>query len=354
MEMKETVFLVSSAPYEGGLTFSYKRAFESCGFKVSVFDLEVERLRVAPLGRIGRRLMGHLDFFALNAKANRRLVRAATEIEPVLVVVFCDAFVRAASILQIKVNLPAVRVINIYPDPLHNMRDYTVAALPLYDLFCTHTHAAVPYLCQMGCTTPFYLPLAADPFLHQPLTLTPADHEEFGTDLVFVGNWRPEHERLFSALEGYDLAIWGPSYWSKYAQKGGWVRSRWRGRPLMTGTEYAKAHRAAKIALDPIDPVNVPSHNMRLFEVAACGVFSLVTRTVEVQDLFQEGESVVCFQGADELLDKVDYYLACPDERQRIAQQAYEHVVHGGHTYADRVRVLSRELGLGDVLNGST
>jgi spore maturation protein CgeB len=248
--------------------------------------------------------------------------------------------------MQVKIGSPATKVINIFPDTIFNMPDYMLAALPLYDLFCTHTLAAVPYLRKLGCLSPLYVPLAADPFLHHPLTLTPADVREFGCDLVFVGNWRPEHEQLLAALEGFDLAIWGPSYWGKYTRRGSWVRSRWHGRPLLTGVEYAKAHLGAKIALNPIDPLNIPSHNMRLFEVAACGVFSLTTRTEEVQALFREEESVVCFGDASELLDKVRYYLSHPDERRRIAEQAYDHVVHGGHTYVDRVQSLLQELGI--------
>jgi spore maturation protein CgeB len=83
-----------------------------------------------------------------------------------------------------------------------------------------------------------------------------------------------------------------------------------------------------------------------LFETAACNVFTLVTRTEEVLDLFQEGETVVCFTEGVELVDKVRYYLAHPDERQRIAQRAYEHVVHGGHTYIDRATMILHELGI--------
>jgi spore maturation protein CgeB len=344
--LNNTVLLVASVAWEGSLAASYKRALESLGFSVEVFDLEAARARVAPLGRIGYRLMAHLDFIALNAKANRGLVRAVLDHKPALVVVVCNEFVRAASIMQVKIGSPATKVINIFPDTIFNMPDYMLAALPLYDLFCTHTAAAVPYLRKLGCLAPFYLPLAADPYLHHPLTLTPTDLKEFGCDLVFVGNWRPEHEQLFAKLEGFDLAIWGPGYWGKHARQSSWVRSRWRGRPLLTGVEYAKAHLAAKIALDPIDPLNIPSHNMRLFEVAACGVFSLVTRTEEVQALFREGESVICFEDADELLEKVQYYLDHPDERQHIAERAYDHVVSGGHTYVDRVRSLLQEVGI--------
>jgi spore maturation protein CgeB len=343
--LNRTVILIGST-WDGGLLASYKRAFEAVGFKVEIFDLEAERMRIAPMGRLGYRLMLHLNFLALNARANRRLVRMVSECKPVLVVTFCNHFVRAASLLQIKVNLPTVKLIDIYPDPLHNLRDHEIAALPLYDLFCTHTHAAVPYLRQLGCSNPFYLPLAADPYLHHPISLTSSDLKLYGCDLVFVGNWRPEHEQLFTVLEGFDLKIWGPFDWERHARRGSWVRRCWQGQPLLTGVEYTKAHLAAKIALDPIDPINIPSHNQRLFETAACNVFTLVTRTEEVLDLFQEGETVVCFTEGVELVDKVRYYLAHPDERQRIAQRAYEHVVHGGHTYIDRATMILHELGI--------
>ena len=114
----------------------------------------------------------------------------------------------------------------------------------------------------------------------------------------------------------------------------------------MTGTEYAKAHCAAKVALNPIDPTNLPGHNMRTFELPACRVFSLVTRTPEIQELFEEGKNIACFEGVDELRDKIRYYLDHPAERERIAAAAYAHVVEGGHTYLDRARALLEELGI--------
>jgi spore maturation protein CgeB len=344
--MSATVLLVGNADVEMGLTASYKRAFEALGHKVVPFNIEEARDQAAPPSLIGKRLMAHLDFFALSAKANRSLARVAMQLKPDLVIVMCNAFVRAATLLHIKTALPGTALINIFPDTVHNLHDYVLSALPLYDLFCTHTKAALPSLRQLGCRAPFYLPLAADPFLYGPVELSADDQKTFACDIVYVGTWRPEHEELLEALEGLDLAVWGSNYWRRHTRRNGWVRSRYRGRSLTSGADYAKAHRVAKVVLNPIDPLNFPSHNQRVFEVPACGAFSLASRTTEVQELFVEGETIACFEGVVEMVEKVRYYLAHPKERQLIAEQAYDFVVNRGHTYTDRARSILLELNL--------
>ena len=346
--MSGTVLLIYSGNWEAGLSASYRRALESYGLRVVQFDLEAARLRVAPLGKIGHRLMRHLDFHSFNTRANRVLVRTATDLKPDLIAVIGPEPVRPASLVQLRISIPGVKIVNIWPDMLFNVRDSMFPCLPLYDRFGCHTRAGLPYLRQAGCTGAYYLPLAADPTLHSPQSLTPAEAREFGSDLVFIGNHRPEHGHLFAALEGMDLSIWGPRSWKDAASP--WVRSRWRGREVFTGTEYAKILGAAKICLAPIDPLDLPGHNMRIFEVPACGGFSLVTRTEEVLEFYEEGKSVACFDSTTELVEKVRHYLAHPEERKAIAAEARERAIHGGNTYRDRVRALFEELGLGALL----
>ena len=352
--MNKTVLFIYSAVGGVGLACSYQRAMESLGFRVVQFDLEAERVKTAALlGPLGPRLIAHLDFFALNAKANRALVMKALEVKPAVVIVTGVAAVRPATLVQLKISVPGVRLVNLFPDMLFNMHDSMFSALPLYDLFTFHTRAGVPILRELGCRGAFYLPFAADPTLHRPQPLTAEDRSQYACDVVYVGNHRPEHAALFSSLEGMDLKIWGPTRW-RQAPRGSWVRSRWQGRPLYNGTEYSKAHLAAKVCLSPLDPLDLPGHNMRVFELPACGVFSLVTRTEEVLELFREGETVACFDGRDELRDKVRYYLAHPEERERIAKAAYEHVIRGGHTFRERAETLLGALGMGDRSAGGT
>jgi spore maturation protein CgeB len=77
---------------------------------------------------------------------------------------------------------------------------------------------------------------------------------------------------------------------------------------------------------------------MRTFEVLACGAFMLAERTAEHQEFFREGEEVGYFSSAEELVEKVRYYLNHDSERQRMAEAAYHKVTSANHTYAHRLQ----------------
>lgn len=350
--MNRLVLSIASGIFDASLGASYHRALASFGLRVEIFDLEAQRRAELPgllaLAPVASRLMPRVELPIVDQKADRALFRVAKRLEPAVVMVYCNEPVRPATLLQLKIALPGVKLVNIYPDMLFNLRQNVIAALPLYDLFCTHTLAGVGPLGLLGCKNPFYLPLAADPELHHPVELTEAQARELACDVVYVGNWRPEREAFLARLEGLDLAIYGGREWGDAK---GWVRSRWRGRMMSTGLEFSSAHAAAKVGLNPIDVLNYPGHNMRTFEIPACRAFGVVTRTPEIEDFFREGEESVCFATPDELRQKVEHYLARPDERRRIAEASYQRVVHGGHTYRDRVRTLFGALGLSALLS---
>jgi spore maturation protein CgeB len=117
----------------------------------------------------------------------------------------------------------------------------------------------------------------------------------------------------------------------------------------VSGGEFAEACSAGKVMLNIVDAATWPGPNMRTFEQAACGAFTLATRSPAVLDIFREGENIECFDTPAEAREKINYYLAHEGERRRIADAGYELVVRGGHTYRDRVEKLlgwAREDGL--------
>ncbi len=83
----------------------------------------------------------------------------------------------------------------------------------------------------------------------------------------------------------------------------------------------------------------------RNFEVPACGGFLLTETAENLDDYFRYGEEVETYTGADELVDKVRYYLANDDARERIAAAGH-HRAETEHTYAHRFDEIFARVGL--------
>ena len=64
-------------------------------------------------------------------------------------------------------------------------------------------------------------------------------------------------------------------------------------------------------------------------------------RNSEVLELYKENEEVACFDSVEELADKIDYYLAHPEEREFIARAGHTRCVPA-YSYDNRVAELLR------------
>jgi hypothetical protein len=84
----------------------------------------------------------------------------------------------------------------------------------------------------------------------------------------------------------------------------------------------------------------------RVFEGMACGKLVVTDRlpaSTAIEDLFTDGEDVVYYDDAAEAIDKLRYYIAHPDDRERIARNGYRKVMEA-HTVAHRVDFLEAEV----------
>lgn len=328
--------VIVGRPNADALESSYARAFEQHGWSVHQWSPASALAAVARGYRIGRELARFVRVEAWDRKANLELLALVDAIRPDMLLVIDTGGVRAGTLGQIRARCPKAAIICVYPDSPHNLDVDRIAALPMFDRVATSSPAWVDAFRRLGARHVEYLPFAADTSLLQPV----AGDASRSTDVCFVGTWRPDREAFLEAFADLDLQIWGSDYWKTRTRRGSPLRERWQGRTLR-GDELPAVCRSTRVMFNVMDAVTWPGPNMRTFEQAACGAFSLTTRSPAVLEIFTEGSNIECFDDAAEARVKLERYLADDDARRRIAKAGRD-LVLAEHTYVDRVRTLLR------------
>lgn len=101
-------------------------------------------------------------------------------------------------------------------------------------------------------------------------------------------------------------------------------------------SEMPKVFRMSKINLNFTIPNIKSGIPLRIWDVLGCGGFLLTNYQAEIPYYFKEGEDLVCFDGLEDLCEKVGYYLEHEEERKRIAWNGY-HKVREKHSYIERI-----------------
>ena len=84
---------------------------------------------------------------------------------------------------------------------------------------------------------------------------------------------------------------------------------------------------------------------LRDFEVPMSGGFYMVEYMEELEEFFTIGEEIVCYTDPEDLADKIRYYLAHDEERERIRLAGMRRA-RGEHTWHQRFQAVFQEIGL--------
>jgi spore maturation protein CgeB len=84
---------------------------------------------------------------------------------------------------------------------------------------------------------------------------------------------------------------------------------------------------------------------LREFEAPMSGALYLTERQDELAEYFCIGREVLAYADRDDLLDQVRYYLAHPEQAERIRRAGY-HRARRDHTWQQRFRELFAVLGI--------
>ena len=104
-------------------------------------------------------------------------------------------------------------------------------------------------------------------------------------------------------------------------------------------SEMPKVFRMSKINLNFTIPNIKSGIPLRIWDVLGCGGFLLTNYQAEIPYYFKEGEDLVCFDGLEDLCEKVGYYLEHEEERKRIAWNGYRKV-REKHSYIERIHTI--------------
>ncbi len=225
---------------------------------------------------------------------------------------------------------------------------YWRAFAPYYDIFAVIQKEPFPEeLTRIGVQHILYLPLAALPSLHRPLTLSPAEKKEFGAPVSFMGAGYPNRRKAFIQLLRQEpdltggLKIWGTEWEDEPALANRVQRQGAR----ISSEDCVRIYNATDININLHSSVHTDTLvsrgdfvNPRTFEVAACAAFQLVDRRSLMPELFREDEIAV-FDSLDSLKEQIRHYRHNPAERAAMAQKARERVL-AEHSYAIRMRTL--------------
>ncbi|UVT21069.1 MAG: glycosyltransferase [Nitrospira sp.] len=193
-----------------------------------------------------------------------------------------------------------------------------------------------------------YLPMAADPALHRPRTLTPAEQSEYGADVSFVGAGYANRRAVLPTWlsKDWSFKLWGNEWegaddLAPVLQRGGARIDTETCMKVFNATAInLNLHSCAGDGLDP----EADFVNPRTFELAACGAFQLVDERALFPDLFAPHE-MARFTTLAEVPSLIRTWLADASGRRAIAEAARRRVL-AHHTYGHRMRELLAAIGL--------
>lgn len=83
----------------------------------------------------------------------------------------------------------------------------------------------------------------------------------------------------------------------------------------------------------------------RNFEVPGCGGFLLTGRPENLEEYYELGKEIVTFDTTADMIEKIKYYLAHEEEREKIAEAGYQRTLKD-HTYSTRLDHIFAKIGL--------
>jgi len=238
------------------------------------------------------------------------------------------------------VKAMGIKTVMYYPDLAFNHAEVHEDSFDLYDVFVTTKSFQVPWLREhLKRSAIAYVPHGYVGETHAPI-FKKITETDYTCDVRYAGNHSAYKQRWLQQLidldPNIDLEVIGRR-WRE--QSPGLLLPDVAIRGELTGINYAREIQTAKINVAfHFGPTNSDWQDLvstRTFEIPACAGFMLHIDNDEIREFFIPGVDIDVFTTAEELHEKIKFYLARPDLREKMIARAYQKCVPA-YSYARR------------------
>jgi glycosyl transferase family 1 len=319
------------------LETSYANAAEGLGHEVLRFDPRSVTKKYIKFKKFGEKLHDFVPVEAWTRKMNRELIVLAKDTAPDFILLFGNAKILFGTLVTIRLILPSAKIIWVWPDTPMNLESHNLDNAKLFDLSATYSSSTMESYSLLGFNNTQWVPLAGDNFMHYNKV---PSADEFACDLSFVGMWRPERERIMTAINNnfpeLNIELHG-NYWQRNCSDKHLMK-RWKGAGFYA-KELSGFFNKSRININIIDDTNYPAANMRFFEIPVSGGLQLVSPCPEMEVHFEDKKNILFFKDEKDIIEKIRWILGNAAKAQEIRQAAHD-LVTTQHTYTNRLTAI--------------
>ncbi len=265
-----------------------------------------------------------------------RLLAISRQCKPDVIWIEKGHFVSRALLREIKRHTNALLVCYNTDDIRYARNGWRLhlPSIPEYDIYFTTNQFNVPELKAAGARQVVLTQMGYNRNLFTLRQVAAEDALRLGGDVGFIGHWEQATEEIILKLAAnrVGIRVRGAS-WTKMKNKK-MLKAIVEPHALSI-EDYTKAIISTKINLGINSTQSRNLSSGRTFEIPAAGGFLLGQRTSEHQSFYVEGKEAEFFDSAEELAEKISYYLEHDAERQSIALAGHQRCVSSGYSWQE-------------------
>ena len=189
-----------------------------------------------------------------------------------------------------------------------------------YDFHTTNSSQALPNYLSLGHDRTYHMPFAVDSQYFVPRPVDP----EYKCDVAVIGHPRPDRFEITNKLiEDFDTILYGTN-WPSHT-KG-----------VVSGEEWFKAAYSTRCLVNfPRTGAGNINIKAGVFEAVSTGRLLFTSYFEEMSKYFEYGKEIVGYDGTDDLINKIRYYLDNPQEADKIMKAGQDRCLRD-HTWSAR------------------